>query len=225
MFNQSIGRTKWQCGAMRKILPLLLLVLGLVTLGVAVAQGVGGFVGSLQSVGQPWVAPQASTQDLTAGAYVVYEQSATRTLGAQDVTVTGPAGAVTVNSTISSTLTLGDVTYVGIAGFTAPQDGTYTIEVAGDGQQLVLGPALGKTIGSAFLWIGVASLGGLLALAGGVWLVVALVIGGRETAGPGIAPVGAAMPQQGSWYPDPEDPSQWRWWDGRQWTDERAPRT
>ena len=98
---------------MRKILPLLLLVLGLVTLGVAVAQGVGGFVGSLQSVGQPWVAPQASTQDLTAGAYVVYEQSATRTLGAQDVTVTGPAGAVTVNSTISSTLTLGDVTYVG----------------------------------------------------------------------------------------------------------------
>lgn len=115
---------------MRKILPLLLLVLGLVTLGVAVAQGVGGFVGSLQSVGQPWVAPQASTQDLTAGAYVVYEQSATRTLGAEDVTVTGPSGAVAVNSTISSTLTLGDVTYVGIAGFTAPQDGTYTIEVA-----------------------------------------------------------------------------------------------
>lgn len=210
---------------MRKILPVLLLVIGLVTVGVAVAQGVGGFVGSLQSIGQPWVAPGASTQDLTAGSYVVYEQSTSQTLDAQDVTVTGPAGAVPVNSTISSTLTLGDVTYVGIAGFAAPQDGSYTIEVAGDGQTLVLGPALGKTIGNAFLWVGVASLGGILALAGAVWFVVALVVGARQpAAGPGVVPMSAPVAAPGSWYPDPEDPSQWRWWDGRQWTDQRAPR-
>ena len=26
------------------------------------------------------------------------------------------------------------------------------------------------------------------------------------------------------WYPDPNDPSRWRWWDGGQWTDHFAPR-
>jgi hypothetical protein len=26
------------------------------------------------------------------------------------------------------------------------------------------------------------------------------------------------------WYPDPNDPSRWRWWDGAQWTDQYAPR-
>lgn len=214
---------------MRKIAPVLLLVLGLVTLGIAVAQGVGGFVGSLQSVGQSWVAPASSTQELTSGVYVVYEQNATRTLSAGDVSVTGPSGQVPVAATISSTLTLNSTDYVGVAQFAATQDGTYTIEVAGDGQELVLGPELGKTIGNAFLWVGVASLGGILALAGAVWLVAALIVGSRKPAavGPGVVPLNSAYPQpvaQGSWYPDPEDPSQWRWWDGRQWTDQRAPR-
>lgn len=26
------------------------------------------------------------------------------------------------------------------------------------------------------------------------------------------------------WHPDPNDQSQWRWWDGEQWTEQRAPR-
>lgn len=214
---------------MRKVWPLLLLLVGLVTIGVAVAQGVGGVVNSLQSIGQPWNAPEPASRDLTAGRYVIYEQSSAPTLSATDVRVTGPAGDVPVSGTLSSTLTLGNTTYVGVASFAAPQDGTYTIEAAGDGQQLVLGPELGKTIGSAFMWVGVAVLGGILALAGAVWLIVALVAGARKTqpvgVGPGVAPLPTSAPSQGSWYPDPEDPSQWRWWDGRQWTDERQPRT
>ena len=26
------------------------------------------------------------------------------------------------------------------------------------------------------------------------------------------------------WHPDPDDPNQWRYWDGERWTDQRAPR-
>lgn len=32
------------------------------------------------------------------------------------------------------------------------------------------------------------------------------------------------LPQAG-WHPDPEDSSQWRYWDGARWSDHRAPRT
>jgi hypothetical protein len=31
------------------------------------------------------------------------------------------------------------------------------------------------------------------------------------------------MPPPG-WHPDPNDPTQWRWWDGEEWTDKRSPR-
>jgi hypothetical protein len=27
-----------------------------------------------------------------------------------------------------------------------------------------------------------------------------------------------------AWFPDPQDPSQWRWWDGTKWTEHQAPR-
>ena len=31
------------------------------------------------------------------------------------------------------------------------------------------------------------------------------------------------MPPPRGWYPDPEDASQLRWWDGQTWTDQRRP--
>lgn len=220
---------------MRKVWPVLLLIVGLVMFAVAAAQGIGGFADSLRTVGQSWTAPAVSTQNLSAGDYVIYERSQLRTVEPMDVQVTGPAGPVAVGGTTSTNLTLGNTDYVGVAAFTAPQDGSYTVEVAGDGQELVLGPSIAGTLSSAFTWIGIGALGGLLALAGLVWLVVELIVSGRRPspAVPGAqgvpvvqgAPTVQAPPAaQGSWYPDPEDPSQWRWWDGRQWTDHRQPR-
>ena len=37
------------------------------------------------------------------------------------------------------------------------------------------------------------------------------------------APTGPPMMPAPDWYPDPEQPWSWRWWDGQRWTDMRAP--
>lgn len=221
---------------MRKIGPVLMLLAGLATIGVAVAAGVGGFANSLSTIGQPWVAPGSTTQELSKGSYTVYVQGSGG-VSALSVQVTGPAGEMPVSANPTGTLTLGTTEFSSVAGFTAPQDGSYTITVDGDGQTMVVGPELGSTIGKAFMWVAVAVFGGILVLAGAIWLIVALVSGSRNpqpaAMGPGVVPLSTATqmphaqpaaPVPGSWYPDPEDPEQLRWWDGRQWTDERRPR-
>lgn len=216
---------------MRKLWPILLTVVGAVIFALGVGMVIGGVTSTINAIGTPWVAGSASTQTLSQGGYVVYERAAIATLGPTDITVRGPEGAVQVGHTTSSNVTIGDVQYVGVAGFTAPVAGEYTITVENSDAELVLGPSIAKTLGAAMGWTGAAVLGGTLALAGVVWLVAALILGGRkpETAVPAgpawnSGPPLQAASAQGSWYPDPEDPSQWRWWDGRDWTDQRAPR-
>ncbi|HQR78671.1 MAG TPA: DUF2510 domain-containing protein [Actinomycetota bacterium] len=175
------------------------------------------------------------------------------TVDPDSITVTGPDGAQVVTTCIScgtstATLTLGSTTYIGVISFTATQAGTYTLESTDpNGAQLVLGPSLAEAlrgiaqnVGGAFVWVGTAILGGFLVLAGIIWLIVAAITGRRKSEpvpgiasyGPGaMAPqvpaagqVATSGPNAGAWYPDPGDPNQLRWWDGRQWTDYRRPR-
>lgn len=216
---------------MRKVPPIVLIVLGLVLFGFGVARSIGELSSSLSTIGSPWTTPGVASQQLQPGTYMLYEnrgtllsQAADPTVRAEDVQVTGESGPVPTSCaycTSRTTVTLGDTTYSGVVSFTISRAGQYEIDVAGDGQEVVVGPALGATVGKAFFGFGLAGFGALFALAGVVWLVVSLVVGRHPQDGQSAAVAAGAA---GGWYPDPQDPAQWRWWDGRQWTDQRAPR-
>ena len=91
---------------------------------------------------------------------------------------------------------------------------------------------LHRQLGWTPLWLVAITLSGLLTLTGivgtvtilvgvlvipsGALLLCACLASRRSLREPGGAPPGAR------WYPDPAQPSHWRWWDGQTWTDHSA---
>lgn len=260
----SAARNRWRDGLrahhderVKRALPLTLLVVGVVMMVVAVVLGVRGIADAVSSTMQ-WTSSGPRQIVLTQGEWALYEEVVSpsplaRNVTADSVVVAGPSGSVPVTPAGVETLTVNNRTFVTVGHFTVPTDGTYEITVEPAGSAVMVGRPIAATALRTVAYFGLLGLGGLLAFAGIVWLIVAFIVSRSnrrqplpaDAAGmpqqgmaqpgmaqPGMTQPGVAQPGMtappvggpGQWYPDPEDPTQWRWWDGRTWTDQRAPR-
>lgn len=202
--------------------------------GAAVASG-RGFLSAV--TGPVESTPVAITRSLTPGSYVVYQRTGWShrvgpisgsyngevTIGPRDVTVLDPAGtnvSVTV-PTFSQTIGRDGAQFTGAVEFVADQPGVYQIQVREPGQQVIVAPSFGTLFARASRWLAALAIGGLLAVAGLVLLIVGLVQK-RPVAAPTAVPAAFAAAPAAAWYPDPTGQARLRWWDGTRWTDHTA---
>ena len=213
------------------------LAVGMLILGVLLA--VPLVVKFVSSVGASVTAdshrtPVELTEQLVEGRYVVFERTGTTrqagpithteaeppSLSIESVHVRDPSGnVVPVHfDRANETITQGNAIYTGVLVFDAGEPGRYTISVGGEGRQVLISRSIGQAFRDLALPFGIAALGGLVFLTGAVLLLVALVRGKNDT--PRVNPGGRAV--LAGWYPNPEGNGQ-RYWDGRAWTEHRAP--
>jgi len=170
-------------------------------------------------------APATVAVHCQVGDYYVYQRVGTARSGTglpvsspgrvtiSHVSVTGPSGA-RVNVWVgdgSETITVGPTSYENAVGFHAVVPGVYRVRVAGViPTSIVVAPSVGSQFLRAAPWLGLAGAGGLLAVGGAVWLIVALVhrrrVGRIDPWGgpPPPIPPGAVPP--GPWLPRNYDP-------------------
>lgn len=146
--------------------------------------------------------PGEATFDLDAGNYMIYEYTGTTsrtgpvTTSTEQTPTTDPFLVGVVDSSgrpldvrpqgsgTTYTLTRGNDTYTGVAKFTVPIDGTYTVEVPrADPGRAIVAPTLGDIFRELLPWAGLGLLGSLLAFSGLVMLIVVVVTGRRARPG------------------------------------------
>ena len=135
---------------MRKTGPILTMVLGIALVVGGIAGVIGGIVSGLGDMTDPWSVPGQQTMTLQEGSWVVYEVSpgltATYDVDPESVRVTGPGGVVSTTcipcGATTQTLTVGNTTYGGLASFSVPVAGSYTIAVTGGEGSVAVGPSV-----------------------------------------------------------------------------------
>lgn len=207
---------------------LILLVIGAFLAVFAILRIVGGVAVAINV--PTFDVPGTITQQLESGPSTVYALAdGSPTFTPADVTIVGPKGEKVPVGPMGGqeSVTLGDDTYRGVAGFTAASAGEYTVTVsdkAPKGRAAVSKSVL-STLGSSVLWIFIVVLGGLLVLVG-IVLGIAGLVRKFSTAKAPLAPAVAAVSlppgTAAGWYPDPTRPGGQRYWDGVAWTENRA---
>ncbi len=213
--------------------PIVMLVAG-VAIGIAgvvvfFAVGLEGILGATAHQAPTTVAIRCQVGD-----YYVYQQVGTGrsgpgittsspdplTLTTAQVAVTGPSGGrvETWRGTGAETIALGSISYGNAVGFHAAVPGRYLVRIAEvHPSSIVVAPSLGDAVLRAAPWLGLAGAGGLLAVAGTAWLIVALVrrrrVGRIDPWGgpppplaPGAVPPGPWLPRNYDPFPAPAPP-------------------
>lgn len=229
--------------------PVILLIAGIVLMIGGVAWGVVSVSGEIRGLlpSSIWTSGSPQPVQLEEGDWAVYAVPTGTTgdpttsglsIDPNNITVTGPDGEAVPTTCIScgissQTTTYQGAEYLGIVKFTAIRAGIYTVDVQPAGSSVAVARPVTDSIGSIFSGVAIASLlgfvGFLCTLAAIIWLVVRAT-NRRKVAvpegalPPQVATTGAASETPRGWYPDHEDPSQLRWWDGSQWTEHLRPK-
>jgi hypothetical protein len=210
----------------------LSLVLVIAGLALAIPTLIAGIAPIIRTVttSNRYTVPGEIRVHLNRGNYMVFEHSGsnsgdsvfgndgTSTLGPENVTVTSREGvSVPVRSrgSIRETLDNHGDRFEGVARFTTPAEGDYTIEVRNASPTTVLiAHPITDTIRSALGWFALAGLGGTSFVVGIVLLIVGSVRRGRVHNAMAYAPTVPA-----GWHPDPSGSGRLRYWDGYRWTE------
>ncbi len=170
------------------------LVTGTVLLLVGILMGVGGIIGVVSSAsslvsafGSPETTPTTITRTLDGGTtFVIYELATSGSgtssdpfdysVALEDITVTGPGGAVDVDDPglTSDTYTSNGDSFVGVAEFDVPTTGSYEVVITTEGATVVLAPAF-SAFGKSLAWLALVGLGALLGLIGIILLIVGAI--------------------------------------------------
>lgn len=196
-------------------------------------------------MGPVYSTPAAVERELRASKYLVYERTGTQrssgsvtfsefgsiTLGAEQVSVTGPDGTrlPVRRPTTNETITRNTAVFSGAIEFRVKVPGRYRIEVRSERPTTVMvAESLGTSMMRALpMVLGMVG-GGAVALAGIVVLAVSAARRNRSTANADATATtpSPALHRTGpgpGWYPTGQPGGEVGWWDGSAWTEHRSP--
>lgn len=213
------GRRLKQAGVLAMVLGLLIAGAAAVPIGRAFSQA---FIDEL--TGPVYTAPFDQFVTLDAGEYLLYESEESNEQVSPDaVRVADPTGSPLTDvrqSNGNDTLDRDGERFVDVVKFTAERSGRYRIGVISPPQaRLLVGRDPVDAFNSVSQWFLTCSIGLLLMVLGFVLLLLGFSRAGPSRRQPVLVYFGQqpwAAPPSG-WYPDPQRPGGWRYWDGYRW--------